>query len=72
MTTAQDLCDRAEHEGLAPRAHLEAHAHWGCTSQAQMAALIDAAIAEATQPQPCPTCDGTGGDHQIGCQEGEL
>lgn len=20
----------------------------------------------------CPTCDGTGGDHQIGCGEGEL
>lgn len=19
----------------------------------------------------CPVCDGTGGDHQIGCQEGE-
>ncbi|WP_035796426.1 hypothetical protein [Kitasatospora mediocidica] len=20
----------------------------------------------------CPTCDGTDGDHQIGCREGEL
>lgn len=25
----------------------------------------------AVTEQPCPVCDGTGGDHQIGCQEGE-
>ena len=29
-------------------------------------------ILAAIADQPCPTCDGTGGDHQIGCQEEQL
>jgi hypothetical protein len=43
------LCDRAEHDNLTPRAHLEAHAYWGCVNERQMAALIEGAIWEAVE-----------------------
>lgn len=46
MTTAT-YCEAKGCAALPARAHLEAHAHWGCTSPEQMKELIDAVTVEA-------------------------
>jgi hypothetical protein len=46
VTARQSYCEAKGCNDLPPRAHLEAHAHWGCTGPEHMAALIDAFRAE--------------------------
>lgn len=43
-------------------------AAWGIEGCEALTYLHERPARRPATEQPCPTCDGTGGDHQIGCQ----